>query len=63
MRKMALQGRSSEQAAEDFATTLFSQWGPGMAACRNGAILLLSIEDRQVFDLSEEQQDISVSSS
>ena len=51
MRKMALQGRSQEQAAEDFATALFNQWGPGLAACRNGAILLLSIEDRQVTTL------------
>ena len=48
MKKMALQGRTREEAAEDFAASLFQKWGVGEASCGNGAILLLSLEDRQV---------------
>lgn len=48
MRKMDLQGQLPGQAAEAFATALFDAWGPGDRRCHNGAILLLSVEDRQV---------------
>ena len=47
MRKMDLAGQTREAAAERFATQLFNSWGPGDAQCHNGAILLLSVEDRQ----------------
>ena len=56
MRSMALQGQTPGQAAEAFATALFDAWGPGDRRCHNGAILLLSVEDRQVRSSSRADQ-------
>ena len=47
MRKMDLANQSRAAAAEHFATQLFNTWRPGDMQCHNGAILLLSVEDRQ----------------
>lgn len=34
--------------AENFATELHDRWGVGDAACHNGVLLLLAVQDRQV---------------
>ena len=52
MKKMSLQGQEPLQAAAAFAQHLFQQWGVGDSQCGNGAVLLLSVEDRQVSTLS-----------
>ena len=48
MKKMNLQGQAPEDAAAAFAGALFRNWGVGDSECGNGAVLLLSLEDRQV---------------
>ena len=48
MKKMDLQGQLPEEAAAGFAQQLFRSWGVGDTKCGNGAVLLLSTEDRQV---------------
>lgn len=35
--------------AEAFATKLHNQWGVGDAACNNGVLLFLAVQDRQVY--------------
>jgi uncharacterized membrane protein YgcG len=50
MRKMkTLPGGSPPEAAANFATQLFDDWGVGEASCGNGVLLLLSIGDRQAY--------------
>ena len=41
-------GEEPEQTAQRMAKALHSDWGVGLAACDNGALLLLSVDDRQV---------------
>lgn len=49
MRKMAVPpGEPAAAQAQIFARSLHDAWGVGDAACNNGVLLLLSIEDRQV---------------
>jgi hypothetical protein len=38
--------------AEAFATKLHNQWGVGDAACNNGVLLFLAVQDRQVVPIS-----------
>jgi hypothetical protein len=50
MRKMEVPaGATPAQAAHDFAKALHERWGVGDAACNNGVLLLLAVEDRQVY--------------
>ncbi|KAL4451793.1 hypothetical protein ABPG75_007455 [Micractinium tetrahymenae] len=50
MRSMAVPaGSTPAQAAPAFAKQLHTRWGVGDAACHNGVLLLLSVEDRQVY--------------
>ena len=49
MRRMAvLPGKDPGEAARLFAKALHDAWGVGDAACNNGVLLLLSIDDREV---------------
>lgn len=41
-------GEDPAEAARLFAKALHNEWGVGDAACNNGVLLLLSIDDRQV---------------
>lgn len=41
-------GRSAQEQAEVFAETVHNSWGVGDAACSNGVLLLLSVQDRVV---------------
>ncbi|KAK9797370.1 hypothetical protein WJX73_005978 [Symbiochloris irregularis] len=54
MRKMELQGQTPEAAAAKLADQLYQQWGVGDASCGNGALLLLSIDDRQTYIVAGE---------
>lgn len=50
MRKMEVKwGRSASKAAQTMAKSLHARWGVGDAACDNGVLLLLAVEDRQVY--------------
>lgn len=42
-------GSTPALAAPEFAKQLHSRWGVGDAACHNGVLLLLAVEDRQVY--------------
>eukprot|EP00891_Asterochloris_glomerata_P009350 jgi/Astpho2/9350/fgenesh1_pg.00142_%23_25_t len=42
-------GRSAQEQAEVFAETVHNSWGVGDAACSNGVLLLLSVQDRVVY--------------
>lgn len=42
-------GSTPAQTAHDFAKALHAAWGVGDAACENGVVLVLAIEDRQVY--------------
>lgn len=42
-------GTAPADAAHAFAKDLHARWGVGDAACNNGVLLLLSIQDRQVY--------------
>ncbi len=44
MRKMAL-----PMTAETFAAALHNQWGVGHEECGNGIVLLIAVENRQMF--------------
>ena len=41
-------GRTAQQQAGVFAETVHNTWGVGDAACSNGVLLLLSVQDRVV---------------
>ena len=50
MRKMVVpRGAAAPDAARDFAKALHAAWGVGDAACDNGVLFLLSVDDRQVY--------------
>jgi hypothetical protein len=50
MRQMEVPaGATPAQAAHDFAKALHERWGVGDAACNNGVLLLLAVENRQVY--------------
>lgn len=50
MRKMDFApGTPPADAARAFAKDLHARWGVGDAACNNGVLLLLSVDDRQVY--------------
>ena len=50
MRKMEVPAAATPaEAAHDFAKALHERWGVGDAACNNGVLFLLSLEDRQVY--------------
>ncbi len=50
MRKMEFTaGTAPADAARAFAKDVHARWGVGDAACNNGVLLLLAIEDRQVY--------------
>jgi uncharacterized membrane protein len=50
MRKMDFAaGTAPADAARAFAKDLHARWGVGDAACNNGVLLLLAIDDRQVY--------------
>lgn len=42
-------GQAPADAARGFAKALHAAWGVGEAACENGVVLLVSVEDRQVY--------------
>lgn len=49
MQRMAVpEGESATAQAKVFAKALHDKWGVGDAACNNGVLLLLSVQDRQV---------------
>lgn len=39
-------GEDDSQAAERFAQALHGKWGVGRAACQNGVLLLVAMENR-----------------
>lgn len=50
MRKMDFApGTPPADAARAFAKDLHARWGVGDAACNNGVLLLLAVDDRQVY--------------
>lgn len=50
MRKMDIpDGVSPERFAETFARALHDAWGVGSEACDNGILVLLAVDDRQIF--------------
>lgn len=49
MRAFNAQGDSDDVAAEKFAKALHKNWGVGRQACQNGVLLLLSLDNRQIF--------------
>jgi len=50
MRKIKVEsGSSASDAARDFAKELHAKWGVGLVECDNGVLLLLSVDDRQVY--------------
>ena len=50
MKKMRrIPGESIAVTAENFAKHLHDRWGVGKAGCDDGAVLLLSITDRQIY--------------
>mmetsp|Transcript_63224 Transcript_63224/g.137506 ORF Transcript_63224/g.137506 Transcript_63224/m.137506 type:complete len:388 (+) Transcript_63224:66-1229(+) len=38
-----------EQSAEDFAKAVLDKWGIGKAACNNGIVLVIAVDDRKMF--------------
>lgn len=42
-------GEQSSEAAHRIAKALHAKWGVGLAACDNGVLFLLAVEDRQVY--------------
>ena len=50
MRNMYIKtGESPGDAAHRIAKALHAKWGVGLAACDNGVLLLLAVDDRQVY--------------
>lgn len=50
MKKMDVgQGSTPQETAKDFAKVLHARWGVGDAACDNGVLLLVSVDDRQIY--------------
>ena len=50
MRKMKVDdGAQPAEVAKEFAKTLHARWGVGISECDNGVLLLLSVDDRQVY--------------
>ena len=41
-------GRTAQEQAQVFAEMVHNTWGVGDAACSNGVLLLLSVQDRVV---------------
>jgi uncharacterized membrane protein YgcG len=41
--------KDDEQAAEAFAHALHAKWGVGRRDCQNGVLLLLAIQNRQLY--------------
>lgn len=70
MRKMAVPSeRSAEEMAREFARHLHNKWGVGHIGCDDGALLLISTQDRQIYistgrkareTLSDDQIDIII---
>jgi uncharacterized membrane protein YgcG len=70
MNKMAVPSElNKEEVAQDFARHLHNEWGVGSSGCDDGAVLLLSVDDRQIFistgrtakeRLSDDQIDIII---
>lgn len=53
MKKFEMEpGSSPEEAAANFAKSIFDSWGIGNRDCSNGVLLLLSVDDRQVQKLT-----------
>jgi len=50
MNKMKVEeGEQPAAVAKEFAKTLHARWGVGSSECDNGVLMLLSVDDRQVF--------------
>jgi len=50
MKKMRVdQGMNPKDVARNFAKELHARWGVGLAECDNGVLLLLSVQDRQIY--------------
>ena len=50
MRKMKVdQDQQPAEVAKTFAKTLHARWGVGLSECDNGVLLLLSVDDKQVY--------------
>ena len=50
MKKMKIeQGLTPQETAKEFAKVLHARWGVGQAACDNGVLLLVSVDDRQIY--------------
>lgn len=50
MKKMKIEGETTpKEMAETFAKVLHARWGVGLAECDNGVLVLLSVDDKQIY--------------